>query len=71
MKVPYYASKTMRFQTSDVQSLREAIEFADPHQHHEGQNECLRCEEPLLLAAARLLRELKAKRRTGTKEKPR
>lgn len=44
----------------DVDELRKAIADLEPHEHFEGMNECATCDEPLLRAAARLLRKAAA-----------
>jgi len=41
-----------------VSDLRAAIEAADRHEHYDGMNECWRCDQGLLEAAARVIRDL-------------
>lgn len=52
------SASTEELELKEWITLREAVEEMEPHEHADGMNECLLCDEPLLLRAARLLRKL-------------
>lgn len=44
------------FTERDLEALRKALNEVEPHKHFEGMNECSVCDEPILRAAARVLK---------------
>jgi hypothetical protein len=47
----------VRLPKDEVEALRSKMNELEPHEHHEGMNECVICDQSLMMAAVDMLEE--------------